>query len=96
LQTSATPEERGDDSDESDTDSGEDCDKHENVFTGIDLDASTNQLLDPLSSTIESESVSSHCSTSTAEEESDGGEGNKLGSSKQMNSYVYRLAEVYI
>ena len=89
-QTSAIPEERGDNSDESDSDSDDECDKHENIFTEVDLNVSSSQ--DPSSLTLESESIMSHCSsTSTAEDEPDGGGSNKQGPSKQVNSY--RLAE---
>ena len=66
------PKEIGHESDDSD----EDCDNHENVLTEVDLDAnplSTNQ--DPSSSAIESVSVTSHCSSSTAEDETESGVG---------------------
>lgn len=91
-QTNVIPDEGGDDSDESDSDSDEECGKHANVFTGVNLDVSTNQH--PLNSIIESGSITSHCSTSTAEDESDG-TGiylSKQGSSNRINSY--RLAKV--
>ena len=89
-QTSTTPEERGDNSDESDSESDDECDKHESLSTGVDLNVSSNQ--DPSSLTLESESITSHCSsTSTAEDEPDGGGSNKQGPSKRVNSY--RLAE---
>ena len=85
--------EKEDKSDDSDTDSDEDCDKHVTVSTEIDLDTaplSTNE--DPSSSIIESESITSHCSSSTAEDETDGGGygSNRQSSSKRMTSY--RLA----
>lgn len=85
--------EKKDKSDDPDTDSDEDSDKHKTVFTEIDIDAtplSTNE--DPSSSIIESESIISHCSSSTAEDETDGGGygSNRQSSSKQMTSY--RLA----
>ena len=87
------PKERGDESDDSDSDSDEDCDKQENVFTEVDLDATTSSTNQDLSSSaVESESITSHCSSSTVEEETDSGGSNKQQSSKRMSSY--RLATV--
>ena len=91
-QTSA-PKERDDaDESESQSDSDEDCDKKETEANTTPI--STNQ--DPSSLTVESESITnlSLCSTSTAEDEADGGGSNKQVSSKRMNSY--RLAKVWI
>ena len=82
--------ERDDKVNESDSDSDEECGKHANVFTGVDFDVSTNQH--SLNSIIESGSITSHCSTSTAEDESDGTGLSKQGSSNRINSY--RLAKV--
>ena len=92
-QSNAIPEQRGNDSDESDSDSDEECDKHANIFTGVDLDVSTNH--DLFSSTIESGSITSYCSTSTVEDESDGTGiylSNKRGSSNRINSYRFCVA----
>ena len=82
------PKESGDEADDSDSDSDEDCDKHENILMEGDPDAtplSANQ--DPSSSAIESESITSHCSSSTVEDEIDGGGSNKQSSSKRTSSY---------
>ena len=72
----------------------EECGKHANVFTGVDFDVSTNQHPLNSESITESGSITSHCSTSTVEDESDG-TGiylSKQGSSNRINSY--RLAKV--
>lgn len=87
---SSIPKERGD---ESDTDSEEDCNQHStNVSTeNLSLNVTTlNTNQDPLGSAIESESITSHCSSSTVEDETDGGlGGSKQNSSKQMTSYRF-------
>ena len=91
-------EDKSDDSDtdfdDSDTDSDEDCDKHENVFTHDPLDVTTSTAKqDRSSSAIESESITSHCSSSTIEDETDGGpRESKRNSSKRMT--LYRLVAV--
>ena len=84
------PAKQGEDkSDDSDTDSDEDCDKHENVFTHDPLNVTTlTAKQDRSSSAIELESTASRCSSSTNEDETDGGPGeSKRKSSKRMTSY---------
>ncbi|MCG8622019.1 MAG: hypothetical protein MJE68_08505 [Proteobacteria bacterium] len=89
-QTSVLEERDDTDESESQSDSDEDCAEQEREANTIPISTSQNPSL--TSVTVESESITSLCSTSTAEDEAGGGGSNKQVSSKRMNSY--RLAKV--
>ena len=87
-------EEEVDESDDSQSDSDEDCSNHDDIFehlTEVEFDVSTNDAADqdPSSSALESQSITSHCSSAISQTEDDIECGGKQSSSKRITSYRF-------